>query len=72
MTKTDIRKISWGVDFLGFTILPEAMLLRDKTKNKIYENINRKNMHSYLGILKHCNSLNLKTKILSMEKVYKI
>lgn len=69
--KTSIRKIRWGVDFLGFTILPRAILLRDKTKNKIYANIQRKNMHSYLSILKHCNSFNLKTKILSMEKPYK-
>jgi len=70
--KTSIRKIGWGIDFLGFTVLPQAILLRDKTKNKIYANIERKNMHSYLSILKHCNSFNLKTKILAMEKTYKI
>jgi hypothetical protein len=65
-TKTSIQKISWGIDFLGFTILPEAILLRDKTKHKIYANINRKNIHSYFGILKHCDSHNLKTKILAI------
>lgn len=70
--KTSIRKISWGVDFLGFTILPKAVMLRNKTKNKIYANISRKNAHSYLAILKHCNSYNLKTKIVAMEKIYKI
>ncbi len=70
--KTSIRKIGWGVDFLGFVVLPHAILLRNKTKNKIYKNIKRKNMHSYLSILKHCNSFDLKTKILSMEKTYKI
>src|SRR3989338_2125048 len=69
LNKTSIRKIGWGIDFLGFTILPEAMLLRNKTKHKIYSNINIKNIHSYLSILKHCNSHNLKTKILSMEKI---
>jgi len=72
LTKTSIRKISWGIDFLGFTILPEAILLRDKTKHKIYSNINIKNAHSYLSILKHCNSHNLMAKILSMEKLYEI
>lgn len=72
LLKTSIRKIGWGVDFLGFTILPQAILLRNKTKNKIYTNINKKNTHSYIGILKHCNSYNLKTKILAMEKIYKI
>lgn len=70
--KTSIRKVEWGIDFLGFIVLPQAILLRDKTKNKIYTNIERKNMHSYLSILKHCNSFNLKTKILAMEKTYKI
>ena len=72
LNKTSIRKIGWGIDFLGFTILPEAILLRDKTKHKIYANINRKNIHSYLGILKHCDSHNLKTKILAMEKLDEI
>lgn len=72
LNKTSIRKVSWGIDFLGFTILPQAILLRDKTKQKIYANINRKNAHSYLAILKHCNSYNLKAKILSMEKIYEI
>jgi len=72
LNKTSIRKISWGVDFLGFTILPEAVLLRDKTKHKIYSNINIKNANSYLSILGHCNSHNLKAKILSMGKLYEI
>lgn len=70
--KTNIRKISWGVDFLGFTILPQAALLRNKTKNKIYSGINLQNMHSYFGILKHCNSFNLKRKILAMEEFNRI
>jgi hypothetical protein len=69
LEKTSIKKINWGVDFLGFTILPEAVLLRNKTKHKIYENISPKNAHSYFGILEHCNSHNLKRKILSMEKL---
>lgn len=72
INKTSIRKVSWGIDFLGFIILPEAVLLRDKTKQKIYANINRKNAHSYLSILNHCNSNNLKIKILSLEKIYEI
>jgi len=63
--KTSIRKIDWGVDFLGFTLLPKAILLRNKTKNKIYANICEKNIHSYFAILRHCNSHNLKAKILS-------
>jgi retron-type reverse transcriptase len=70
--KTSIRKVAWGIDFLGFTILPKAILLRNKTKQKMYKNISLKNLHSYFGILKHCNSYNLRRKILSMEKPFKI
>lgn len=66
--KTSIRKADWGIDFLGFTVLPRAVLLRNKTKNKIYTNMTWENIHSYFGILKHCNSHNLKTKLLSMER----
>jgi len=61
--KTSIRKIGWGIDFLGFTVLSNAMLLRDKTKNKIYGNISDKSMDSYMGILKQCNSHNLSKKV---------
>jgi len=72
LEKTSLRKIGWGVDFLGFTILPEAVLLRNKTKNKMYSNINSQNLCSYFGILQHCNSYNLKRKILAMEKFNEI
>lgn len=72
LEKTSIRKVGWGVDFLGFTILPKAILLRNKTKNKMYANINLQNIHSYFGILNHCNSHNLKIKLLSMERFNEI
>jgi Retron-type reverse transcriptase len=70
--KTSLRKIDWGIDFLGFIILPEAVLLRNKTKNKMYANINLSNSYSYFGILQHCNSYNLKRKILATEKFNEI
>lgn len=63
MEKTSIRKISWGVDFLGHVLLPQALLLRNKTKGKLFSGISERNMHSYFGILKHCDSRNLKQKI---------
>ena len=69
LSKTCIRKIDWGIDFLGFTVLPKEVLLRNKTKDKMYANINPQNACSYFGILKHCNSHNLKRKILSMERL---
>ena len=63
--KTSIRKVSWGIDFLGYVILPNTVLLRDKTKGKMYEKINKLNINSYFGLLKHCNSYNLRQKIIS-------
>ena len=69
LEKTSLKKIDWGIDFLGFTILPKAVMLRNKTKNKMYSNINLQNANSYLGILKHCNSYNLKRKLLSMDRL---
>jgi len=67
--KTCIRKIEWGIDFLGFNILSNTVLLRNKTKNKIYSNISLKNRDSYFSILNHCDSYNLKRKILSLKIV---
>jgi len=72
LEKTSLRKIDWGVDFLGFTILSKAVLLGNKTKSKMYANISPKNVCSYFGILKHCNSHNLRRKLLSMEKLNEI
>lgn len=62
--KTKIIKLNQGIDFLGFVILPKCILLRNKTKGKIFSRINNTNMISYLGILKHCRSFNLKNKII--------
>jgi retron-type reverse transcriptase len=72
LEKTCIKKIGWGIDFLGFTILPKAVLLRNKTKNKMYANISSESACSYFGILKHCNSYNLKMRILSMDRFTEI
>lgn len=63
--KTSIRNALWGIDFLGYTVLPKAILLRNKTKGKMLSKINETNTGSYLGMLKHCNSYNLKKKIIS-------
>lgn len=62
--KAEIRNIDWGVDFLGYIILKDAVLLRNKTKGKIFERINEKNISSYIGLLKHCDSYNLRQKII--------
>ncbi|MFA4817942.1 MAG: reverse transcriptase/maturase family protein [Parcubacteria group bacterium] len=77
--KTTFRKLRWGIDFCGFVVLPNAILLRNKTKGRMFANIkmtvkklhcekistsdSRRILDSYFGILSHCKAYNLKTKI---------
>jgi len=77
--KTVFRKLKWGIDFCGYIILPKSVLLRQKTKKRMLKNISvfrdrirageasradfSKTADSYFGLLKHCNSYNLKEKI---------
>ncbi len=77
--KIEIRKISMGIDFLGYVILPHHKLLRTKSKRRMYKKIvakckdhneNKMNqsslnqsIQSYYGMLKHCNSRKLKYRL---------
>lgn len=79
--KTIFRKFKWGIDFCGCVVLPNAILLRNKTKGRMFENmftVARKLQHqkispsdarkifdSYFGLLSHCNAHNLRMKIRS-------
>ncbi|HEY4499300.1 MAG TPA: reverse transcriptase domain-containing protein [Candidatus Paceibacterota bacterium] len=53
--KIEIRKISQGVDFLGYVVLPHRIVLRMKTKHRMLRRVNEKNLSSYLGLLSHCS-----------------
>lgn len=69
--KIIIRKLDWGIDFLGYIVLPHYILPRTKTKrrifNKLKEKINDSNfdqsLQSYLGYLLHSNSFELKQRL---------
>jgi len=77
--KTVFRKLKWGIDFCGSIVLPKAILIRQKTKHRMICNIaqaikNYKNenigesefsqiINSYFGLLKYCDSFNLRNKI---------
>lgn len=63
--KTIIRKVSHGVDFLGFRVAPDFVLLRKSTKSKVTERFRAYNASSYLGLLQHANTFRLRGKILS-------
>ena|SRR3989344_2544098 len=71
-----IRKLSWGIDFVGYVVLPHHQVLRTKTKRRILKKIKEKinqyrsgqinleslgqSTQSYFGILKHANTYKLK------------
>lgn len=69
--KIIIRKLEWGIDFLGYIVLPHYILPRTKTKRRIFtkleskitdENFNQ-SLQSYLGYLSHSNSYKLTQKL---------
>lgn len=69
--KVQIRKLSQGIDFLGYIVLPRYIILRTKTKKRMFKKMRMKrnlldgglinketfnqSRQSYLGLLKHCN-----------------
>jgi len=80
--KIHLRKISQGIDFLGYVVLPHYKVLRTKTKRRIYKKIKilkseldkglitqkqlQQKLASYLGILKHCYGNKIR---LNIEKI---
>jgi len=63
VSKTQIRTLSSGIDFLGYVILPHHIVLRTKTKKRMLKRVNEKNLPSYLGILKHCDGYKVEKRI---------
>lgn len=70
--KITFRKLEWGIDFLGYIVLPYYVLPRTKTKRRMFKKLKIKvdnfnngkildtplnqTLASYLGFLKHANS----------------
>jgi len=73
--KIKYRSIYWGIDFLGYIVLPHYTLPRTKTRNRLFNKVHEKvmlykrqgisknsleqTMQSYLGYLSHANSFKL-------------
>ena len=65
--KIILRKLEWGIDFLGYIVLSHYILPRTKTKRRIFKKLREKvgsenfnqSLQSYLGYLKHASSLKL-------------
>ena len=77
--KVSIRRWSKGTDFLGYVIFPYHTILRTKTKKRILKKIKERRrelskgvidektfeqtLQSYLGVLKHCRSRQIRKDI---------
>ena len=65
--KTILRNLDWGIDFLGYIVLPHYILPRTKTKRRMFRKLKEKmespnfnqSVESYLGYLSHANSVKL-------------
>lgn len=68
--KINIRKLKQGIDFLGYVVLPHHRVLRTKTKRRMFIKINKQNISSYLGLLKHCDSYNLSRRLKIRVKIF--
>lgn len=68
--KIFLRKLSSGIDFCGYIVLPHYILPRTKTKRRIINKINGINvsiqsLQSYLGYFSHASSYNLKRQLIN-------
>lgn len=77
--KIQIRKYRQGVDFLGYVSLPNARVVRTKTKRRIFKRLRKQvrqfkfgkiteetlmqSFSSYFGVLSHGNNYNLKQEL---------
>jgi RNA-directed DNA polymerase len=67
--KISARKLSWGIDFCGYIVLPYYILLRTKTKIRILKKIircsNYQALQSYLGYFSHSSSFKISNELRS-------
>jgi retron-type reverse transcriptase len=84
--KIILRKLSMGIDWLGYGILLHRVVLRTKTKRRMIVRIEKERvklmenkiglykyyetLNSYLGQLKHCSGFNLSNKIIYNNFTY--
>lgn len=69
--KIILRKLEWGIDFLGYIVLPHYVLPRTKTRKRIFKKFKEKiesasfnqSLQSYLGYFKHAKSYKLTQKL---------
>lgn len=79
IAKLKVRKLKWGIDFLGYVLLSYHLVLRPRTRKRMIRKIREKKeqlknnliskekfeqtLNSYYGVLKHCDSYKLRRNI---------
>ncbi len=79
--KISIRSYRQGIDFLGYIILPHHIVIRTKTRRRIFRKLKERAveyrkgaiteaqfdgvMRSYLGVLSHANAYDIRTELLN-------
>ncbi len=69
--KIILRNLNWGIDFLGYIVLPHYRLPRVKTRKRIFNKLKEKigsqnfnqSLQSYLGYLSHANSYKIEQEL---------
>lgn len=85
--KVVLRKLIQGIDFLGYVVMPHYIVVRPKTKKRIFKRIALKrsqlengkiteasfnySIQSYMGILKHCRGFRVGRGIINVLKLSK-
>lgn len=73
--KIIFRKYSQGIDFLGYVIRPHSVIIRTRTRRRMFNKLCKKiynnqpitqSLPSYLGMLKHANSEKIKAQLLKL------
>lgn len=54
--KVSIRTWTQGVDWLGYVMLPQATVLRTKTRRRMMRSAAQENLSSYLGLCQHADA----------------
>ncbi|OHA18784.1 MAG: hypothetical protein A2664_04730 [Candidatus Taylorbacteria bacterium RIFCSPHIGHO2_01_FULL_46_22b] len=57
--KVIFRKIKSGVDFLGYVVLPHRTVVRTRTKHRMFAQVSKQNLPSYLGLCSHAKTYRL-------------
>lgn len=64
--KIVLRKVSQGIDFLGYVVLPHHTVFRTRTRRRLIQRIRPTNARSYLGLLRHCSAFELRTELVRL------